>query len=79
MQNASLEQRVEGLNEEKKGLESAFMRSKDASLGVEKELRKLKIDLEEAQQSISLMQSEHKMLSDDLTQKNNELIECEKK
>ncbi len=67
------------MKEEKRGLEQALNRSKDNQLEAEKELRRVKLDLESARESLTIMQSEHKMLSDDITGKLAELHASERK
>lgn len=57
----------------------ALSRSKDGSSDVEKELRETKSELKAAQESQQIMQSEHKILSDELTSKMKEVQGLEKK
>ena len=67
------------MKEEKRGLEQALDSAKDSRLEAEKELRRVKLDLESNQESLTIMQGEHKMLSDDITQKMAELHASERR
>jgi phage-related minor tail protein len=61
------------MKEEKKGLENALHKSKDNLNEAEKELRRTKLDFSSAKESNSIMQQEHKLLSDELTQRLNDM------
>ena len=67
------------MKEEKRSLENALERCKNDRNELEKESRRYKIELDGAQESLSIMQQEHRLLSDDLTGKMNELHSVEKK
>ena len=67
LQNSSLEKQISILKEEKRGLEGALESSKSIQSEKEKEARTNKMELESAQDSLKIMQTEHKMLSDELT------------
>jgi chromosome segregation ATPase len=79
MTNKQLEKTIEIMKEEKKGLENSLMKSKDNTNEIEKDLRRAKLDLTSANESNLIMQQEHKLLSDDLTQRLNDLHVIERK
>ena len=79
MELSQLSKSNEILKEEKRSLENALERCKVDRNELEKESRRYKMEMEGAQESLWIMQQEHKMLSDDLTDKMNELHSVEKK
>lgn len=79
MDKIALEKSIEVMQEEKTGLEQALVAAKENERESEKALRRNKIDLDSANESLSIMQSEHKMLSDDLKQKLDDLQTVDRK
>ena len=79
MTNKQLEKTIEVMKDEKKGLENSLSKSKENQNEIEKELRRAKLDLSSAKESNLIMQQEHKLLSDDLTHRLNDLHTLERK
>jgi len=79
MDKTALEKSIEVMREEKEGLEQALTKAKENERESEKALRRTKLDLESANESLSIMQSEHKILSDDLKQKLDDLQAVDRK
>lgn len=67
------------MRDEKKGLENSLAKSKETIHEIEKDLRRAKLDLSSTKESNLIMQQEHKLLSDDLTQRLNDLHVLERK
>lgn len=67
------------MRDEKKGLENSLTKSKETIHEIEKDLRRAKLDLSSTKESNLIMQQEHKLLSDDLTQRLNDLHVLERK
>ena len=79
MDKVALEKSIEVMKEEKTGLEHALLKSNETERESEKALRRAKLDLESSNESLSIMQHEHKMLSDDLKQKLDDLQSVDRK
>jgi len=75
----SLEKSQEVMKEEKRGLENALERSKSNLLEAEKELRRVRLDLDSERETNNIVQAENKNLSDDVTEKIAELHASERK
>jgi len=67
------------MKEEKRGLESALERAKGNQIEADKEVRRVKLDLESERETTNILQAENKNLSDDVTEKISELHASERR